>query len=289
MHRWRGLAFLAPLLALFVFFVLMPLGRLVYDSFTSYDGLTPAKWIGLGNYKFLFHWSEFGRIVLNNVLIACGIFVWVLVPFVVSIVLFEQRRAQVTRAILFLPALLPPIVVGGTFRILLADNGPINSALDSVGLGALTVDWLADSHVVLVSVILVIAWATMGAGVLFFTAALSAISPSYIEAAVLDGARWRQLVWHIYRPALRPVTRFWALLLTVATVTSFFPWIYGLTRGGPGISSTTLDYAVYVQGIQNSQLGVGSALAVVGIIVIVVLLLVQLGARKVRTASQWRR
>jgi ABC-type sugar transport system permease subunit len=116
---------------------------------------------------------------------------------------------------------------------------------------------------------------------------LSAISSSYIEAAILDGARWHQLVWHIYRPALRPVTRFWILLLTVGTVTSFFPWIYGLTQGGPGIASTTLDFQVYVSGIQDGRLGLGSAIAVVGILLILVLLAAQFAAGRVRRAGGW--
>lgn len=286
-ERLAGLLFVAPLVAMLVVFAAIPLGRVVYYSLTRYDGLTPAEWVGIDNYRFLLEWPDFGRIVLNNVLLVCGIVVWVAVPFVLAIVLFGQRRANVVRTILFVPALLPPIIIGGVFRLLLADGGPVNEALRTVGLGALAQPWLADEHLVLLSVVAVIAWAVMGTGVMLYTAGLATISPSYVEAAILDGARWHQLLWHIYRPALRPVTRFWALLLTVGTVTSFFPWIYGLTQGGPGIASTTLDFQVYVSGIQDGRLGLGSAIAVVGIVLIVVLLAVQVAVGRMRRAGEW--
>ncbi len=286
-ERVTGLLFVAPLLAALAFFVLLPLGRVVYYAFTRYDGLTPAEWVGGANFEFLTEWNDFQRILVNNLVLALGIVLWVIVPFVLAIVIFGHRRADLVRTIIFLPALLPPIIIGNVFRLILGDGGPVNETLRSVGLGALAQGWLTDERLVLLSIIFVIAWAFMGSGVLFYSAGLSAISQSYIDAAILDGARWHQLVWHIYRPALRPVTRFWALLLTVSTVTSFFPWIYGLTQGGPGIASTTLDYQVYVSGIQNGRLGLASAIAVVGIFVIVVLLLAQYAGARVRKAGEW--
>jgi ABC-type sugar transport system permease subunit len=286
-HQWSGLLLVAPLVVLLLVFVGLPLGRVVWYSLTDYDGFTGPTWTGLDNYRFLWGWGDFHRVLLNNVLLVAGIVVWIVVPFVISVLIYASRYASLIRTLLFLPALLPPIVVGGVFRLLLAEDGPVNASLRAVHLGFLAQSWLTDEHVVLVSVVLTILWAVMGSGVLFYSSGLSAISHSYIEAALVDGARWWQLVWHIYRPALRPVTQFWALLLTVATVTAFFPWIYSLTQGGPGISSTTLDYLVYRNGIQSGQLGIASAVAVVGVLLIAILLLVQLGARRVRATGDW--
>ena len=295
--RWRmkltasaaGLLFTLPLLVLILALVVVPIGIAVYYSFTRYDGLSDPTWVGLDNYKFLFEGDDFRRILLNNAVLALGIVVWVAVPFVLAILIHGQRHASLLRALVFVPALLPPIIVGGIFRTLLLDEGPVNSALRSIGLGALAQHWLTDDKLVLVTVVGVIAWATVGTGVLFFSAGLAAISPSYVEAAVLDGARWHHVVWDIYRPALRPVTRFWTLLLTVSTVTALFPWIFALTQGGPGVASTTLDYQVYAAGITNGQLGIGGAVAVVGVGLILVLLGVQVAAARVRRAGSWTR
>jgi ABC-type sugar transport system permease subunit len=264
-----------------------PLVDLVRFSFSRYDGLTPARWVGTANYRFLWNWEDFRRILVNNAILALGVALWVVVPFVLSILVFTMKRANLIRTILFIPAMLSPIVVGAAFRIVLADDGPVNESLRTVGLGALAPGWLSSERFVLVTVILVICWATMGSGVLFYSSGLAALPPSYAEAAALDGAGFLRLVHHIYRPALRPITRFWTMLLTVSTITGFFPWIYGLTNGGPGVSSTTLDYAVYVTLNQGDQLGRGAAIALVAVVLVVIILAIQQFGRVIRRDQEW--
>jgi ABC-type sugar transport system permease subunit len=276
-----------PLLALVGAFVVWPLVDLVRFSFSRYDGLTPARWVGTANYRFLWNWEDFRRILLNNAILALGVALWVVVPFVLSILVFPMKRANLIRTILFIPAMLSPIVVGAAFRIVLADDGPVNESLRTVGLGAFAPGWLSSERFVLVTVILVICWATMGSGVLFYSSGLAALPPSYAEAAALDGAGFLRLVHHIYRPALRPITRFWTMLLTVSTITGFFPWIYGLTNGGPGVSSTTLDYAVYVTLNQGDQLGRGAAIALVAVVLVVIILAIQQFGRVLRRDQEW--
>jgi ABC-type sugar transport system permease subunit len=276
-----------PLAVLLLVFVYAPIARLAYYAFTEYNGLRPPEWVGLDNFRFLLDWPDFQRAISNTVVLASGLLVWVTLPFVLAVIIFGRRGANLVRAILFLPALLPALIVGRAFRLILAENGPIDAALRGAGLDALAQPWLSSETWVLPSLIAVIAWATMGTGVLLYSAGLSSLSRDYVEAAIVDGARWHQLVWSIYRPALSPVTRFWVLLLTIATVTSFFPWVFGLTQGGPGIASTTIDYQVYRSGVQTSRLGLASAIAVVGVIVVAVLLAAQLVLRRLRGEDQW--
>lgn len=274
-HRRRvpaGLLFVAPALLLIGFFVVYPLLRLAYLSLTEYDGLAPEQWIGLGNYLELLEWEQFHRFLLNTTLLLLGIPVWIAVPFILAVAMFGVRGSGPARAVLLLPALLPPVVVGSVFRIILADNGPLNALLRTLGLDVLAPAWLSDPGVVLVTVVLVIAWGVTGMGVMFYSAGLTTMDQEIVEAAILDGAAWRQLVWHVYRPALRPVTRFWMLLLVLLTVTSFFPWIFSLTKGGPGGASTTIDYAIYQSGLVNNDLGLAAAISVVGIVFIALVL-----------------
>jgi ABC-type sugar transport system permease subunit len=276
-----------PLAVLLLLFVYAPMARLGYYAFTEYDGLQPPEWVGLDNFRFLLGWEDFHRAILNTVFLAAGLAVWVTLPFLLAVVVFGRRSANLVRAILFLPALLPPLIVGRAFRLVLAEQGPINEGLRGIGLGGLAQPWITSEVWVIPSLIAVIAWATMGTGVLLYSAGLAALSRDYVEAALVDGARWHQLVYYIYRPALAPVTRFWLLLLTIGTVTSFFPWILGLTQGGPGIASTTLDYQVYRSGVQTSRLGLASAIAIVGVLVVAVLLAAQFLVRRLRGADQW--
>jgi len=279
--------FVAPLVVLVLAFVYAPIARLGYYAFTKYDGLQAPTWVGLDNFQFLFSWPDFQRAISNTLALTLGLFVWVGLPFVLAVIIHGRRSANVVRAVLFLPALLPALIVGRAFRLVLAEQGPINEGLRAVGLGVLSQPWLSSETLVLPSIIAVIAWATMGTGVLLYSAGLSSLSKDYVEAAVVDGARWRQLVWHIYRPALAPVTRFWLLLLTIGTVTSFFPWILGLTQGGPGSASVTLDYQVYKSGVQTGRLGLASAIALIGVLVVFLLLAGQFLYRRIRGTDEW--
>jgi ABC-type sugar transport system permease subunit len=277
-----GIAFVIPAAALIAFFVIYPLVRLAFLSLTRYDGLSAAEWIGLDNYRYLLQWDAFHRILLNTVLLLLGIPIWIAVPFVLAVAMFGARGTGPVRAVLLLPALLPPVVVGSIFRIVLADGGPVNATLRWAGLGFLAPQWLSGPNFVLVTVVLVIAWGVAGMGVMFYSAGLATMDQEVVEAAVIDGARWRHLVWHIYRPALRPVTRFWVLLLVLSTVTSFFPWIFSLTKGGPGVRSTTIDYAVYQEGLVNNELGRASAISIIGIVFVAVVLAVIGAGRRMR-------
>ena len=263
------------------------MARLGYYAFTEYNGLRPPEWVGLDNFRFLIDWPDFQRAISNTLVLASGLLVWVTPAIPALGRHLRPARRDLVRAIVFLPALLPALVVGRAFRLVLAENGPINAAFHGIGLDALAQPWLSSETWVLPSLIAVIAWATMGTGVLLYSAGLSSLSRDYVEAAIVDGARWHQLVWSIYRPALAPVTRFWVLLLTIATVTSFFPWVLGLTQGGPGIASTTLDYQVYRSGVQTSRLGLASAIAIVGVLVVAILLAGQLVLRRLRGDDQW--
>ncbi len=248
--KHHALGFVVPQLALLLLFVFWPLSRIVFYSFTQYDGFSDPEIVGLANFEFLANWQDFHRVLLNNALLIGGLLVWVTVPFLLAIAIFPMPGTAVVRAVLFIPAMLPPIIAGGVFRIVLADTGPVNSTLNAIGLGALAPGWFTHPNFVLVTVVLVIGWATMGSGILFFSTGIAAISPSYIEAALLDGANRWQMIWHIHRPALRPITRFWILLLTVTTVTGFFPDLRPDSRGprfrvhNPGL-----------RGLRNSQPG----------------------------------
>ncbi|WP_309105099.1 sugar ABC transporter permease [Microbacterium sp.] len=281
-----GLLFVAPALVLIGFFVVYPLVRLAYLAFTEYDGLQPEQWVGFANYADLLAWEQFHRFLLNTTLLLLGIPVWIVVPFTLAVAMFGVRGSGPARAVLLLPALLPPVVVGSVFRIILADNGPLNALLRSIGLDVLAPAWLSDPSVVLMTVVLVIAWGVTGMGVMFYSAGLSTMDEEVVEAAILDGATWRQLVWHVYRPALRPVTRFWMLLLVLLTVTSFFPWIFSLTKGGPGGTSTTVDYAIYQSGLVNNDLGRAAAISVVGILFVALVLAVIRAARRLSGADR---
>jgi ABC-type sugar transport system permease subunit len=280
----QGILFVAPMVALVAVFVVVPLVRVIQLSFTAWDGIGAPQPVGLANFRYLYNWSSFRTVLVNNAILLSGLVLWVLLPFLLATVIYRLRRAALVRTIIFIPTILPPIVIGEVFAIMLSYSGPLNIVLRHLGLGVIALNWLTTPYLVLLSVIWVISWATFGVGVQFFCAALAAIPSSCVEAAQIDGARWDQMVWNVYRPLLRSVMQFWFLVLTISTVTYFFPWIFGLTQGGPGYESTTLDYMVYLTGITNGEYGLGSAISVVLLVFLLILLLVYEAGRRLRRA-----
>jgi multiple sugar transport system permease protein len=193
----------------------------------------------------------------------------VILPLAVSFVLYQGVWFPgLFRAIFFFPAIASPALIGVLFAAMLAPDGPLNSGLRSVGLGALAGDWLAGDHLVKPVIIVVLAWATVGMGTVLFSAALSAVPPELFESAELDGASWWQRLWHIVLPSIRRTVELWTVLLIVSVFVGIFPWIYTLTRGGPGYSSTTLDWDIYQNALTYGHFGLAAAESMVLLLIV---------------------
>jgi ABC-type sugar transport system permease subunit len=277
--------FVLPAVVVVVLFVVAPLVRMVVLSATDYNGLTDPTWVGLANYEYLASWPDFRRIVLNTFLLLLGVPLWVVGPFIVAVMLYGRRSAGIFRVLFLVPALLPPLVIGLIFRIVLSDQGPVNTALRAIGLDAFAQSWVSADPWVLVTIIGVILWGLFGMGVLFYSSSLSVVPAETVEAAILDGAAWRHVVWHILRPELVPAARFWSVFLILSTVTAFFSWIFTLTRGGPGVASVTVDYAVYQKALISGELGLAAAISVVGVLILLVVVIAASMLRPRRSSS----
>ena len=164
----QGILFVAPMVALVAVFVVVPLVRVIQLSFTAWDGIGAPQPVGLANFRYLYNWSSFRTVLVNNAILLSGLVLWVLLPFLLATVIYRLRRAALVRTIIFIPTILPPIVIGEVFAIMLSYSGPLNIVLRHLGLGVIALNWLTTPYLVLLSVIWVISWATFGVGVQFF-------------------------------------------------------------------------------------------------------------------------
>ena len=201
--------------------------------------------------------------------------VWVLLPLAIALFLHERVPfAGLARTLIFYPAVASPAILGIFFRGVLAPTGLINSLLRSIGADGLARNWLADPHLVKPVLVCVIAWASAGVGVVIFSAALSAMDPSQLEAADVEGASGWQRLRFVVLPAVKPVVDLYIALMVLMVFVGLFGWIYVLTGGGPGYASTTLDYDIYQNALTYGKFGLAAAESVYlfGIVVILVLL-----------------
>ena len=221
-----------------------------------------SPWVGFDNYATVLKSDAFRQVMKNQMVLLLGMPLWVLVPLAIAFLLYEGTWfASVWRMIYFVPAVLSPALVGILFRTLLAGDGPINEVLRKLGLGFLAKNWLTEPHLVKPVIIMLVLWAGVGTGVLIYSSALSAVPPSLFEAARLDGAGWYAQMRYIALPSIRDSIVLWAAFQVLALFLFMFSWVFVLTGGGPGLSSTTIDFLIYQEVFRFGFYGTAAAQA----------------------------
>jgi raffinose/stachyose/melibiose transport system permease protein len=183
-----------------------------------------------------------------------------------------RRLRTLWRTLLFLPAVIAPVVVAVGWRLIYEPTtGLLNVARDAVGLSGLAQPWLGDFTLALPATGVVATWMEYGLVMVLFLAGIQRISPDLFDAARVDGAGLLGEVRHVTIPGLR-----YELLVAVVVtlIDSFrnFALIFNLTRGGPGNATVVPVLGVYRRGILHGQVGYASAIG--NIINVLLLLLV---------------
>lgn len=173
------------------------------------------------------------------------------------------RGRSVFRAALLIPMMIPPVVVGVVWRLMLnADFGAINGTLKRLGVNTEALTWTASPELALASVIAVDIWQWTPFMFLVLLAGLQAIPQEPYEAAKIDGAgRW-QTFRHVTFPLLRPAILV-ALLLRTMDLLRVFDQIFILTEGGPGFATETVSLYIYRAAFRFFDFGYAAALSFV--------------------------
>ncbi|WP_144711663.1 carbohydrate ABC transporter permease [Curtobacterium pusillum] len=282
-RSWSSLLYVAPALAFFVVFVVVPIVQSVRISFYDWDGISVATPAGFANYTAVFTDPDLRQALGHSLVL---LVFYAALPVLIGLLLagamsrIRIHGLTVLRAVLFLPQILSSVVVAVAWRGILADDGPVNAALRAVGLGGLAHTWLGDFGTALPSIGLIGTWVEYGLCMVLFLAGIATIDRSLYEAARLDGAGAFREFTAITLPALRPQISI-ALILTITFALRNFDLIWNTTRGGPGTSTTVPSVFVYQDAFQDRALGQASALAVVlTVLILVVVGLVQLALRE---------
>ena len=283
-HPW---AMLAPSLALLTTFVVAPLALAAWQSFFSWDLLTPPVEVGFGNYRALAQSDTLvgalARTLWFSALVVLGATV---TGFCLAFLLGRPGSIFAwVRSAIFAAYVVSWVAVALLWLWLLdADMGLVASVLRALGLPR--VGFLTDKAWVLPTLAAVTVWKIAGYAMIVFQAGLRAIPAPVLEAASLDGAGTLARLRHVTLPLLGPTTAFVA---TTSLVVSFqaFDVVRIMTQGGPAHASELFVYAIYEQFFMNLSVGRASALAVVFFLVLLVLSVAQLRAleRRGRTPS----
>jgi len=267
--------FLVPFTVLAIFNYVPMYGAVIaFKDFRMSDGIFGSAWAGLDIFRRLFLGPDFLRVLRNTLVISVlKLLAGFVAPIVLALMLNELRWQGYKRAIQtfsYLPYFFSWVILGGILKLLLAPAGPVNVLLTSLHLAA--VPFLTDNAWFIVTIVVTAVWQAVGYGAVIYLAALSGISPTLYEAAMVDGAsRWRQTV-HVTLPCLAPTMIVLFILSLGGILSAGFDQIYNLYSPVVYQASDIIDTYVLRQMIaMDFSLASGAGLfkAVVGLALIV--------------------
>lgn len=276
--------FIVPAFALVGTVLLFPIGSSIFHSLYDWQPGYTSPFVGLANYTALAGNVFFQQVLKNEGIFLLGVPLWVFLPLALALFLHERVAGSgFIRTLIFAPAVASPAILGIFFRSVLSPTGVLNTILRAVGLGYFARNWLGDQGLVKPVIIAIIAWATLGIGLVIFSAALSAMEPHLLEAADVEGASSWQRLRYVVLPALRAIIDLYLALMVLIVFVGLFGWIYVLTAGGPAYASTTLDYDIYVHALTLGEFGLAAAEAVYLLAIVVFVVAVTRIVRRIHT------
>jgi ABC-type sugar transport system permease subunit len=276
--------FLLPSLLALAAFVLYPMGRELYLSFTSYDVLQAPRWIGLQNFSRLLQDPQAFNALKNTLVYACATTaVSVALALLVAILLNNRFPLRgLTRTAVFLPFITSLAVVALAWTYLLnPDIGLLSYWGSKIGINPGS-GWLTNPYLAMVAVIIVGIWKYLGFYIVMYLAALQTIPRELYQAASIDGVgpirRFTRVTW----PLLANQTMFIAIIATITNMQAF-DQIYVMTQGGPFFRTETLVMMMYRVGFTDLNFGYAAALSYVLVLILALLSFAQIGFFSRRT------
>jgi multiple sugar transport system permease protein len=256
---------LTPAVLLLLVFLAGPILWCVYAAFTN-TALTGAgsgntQFVGLDNFRAAFSSDTFRNSVVMTLVFTILSAVIGQNLLGLGLALLQKRAAKAVRTLVGITVIgawvIPEVVAGYLWYAFLAKDGTLNEVIGVLGLGQ---NWLYTLPIIAVSIANV--WRGTAFSMLVYNAALSEIPQEIEEAAEMDGATgWRRLR-HVTVPMIKRTVTTNLMLITLQTL-SVFGLIYTMTKGGPGTKSQTLPLYMYEQAFSFSQIGYGTAIALV--------------------------
>lgn len=254
---------LIPTLAVYSVFIILPIIIAVGYSFTKYSGIGKARFQGIKNYLRMFEDKIFWISFKNTMIMFVLAFVLLLtLSFLIALLLNNKLKAvDFSKALIFSPAIIAPIIVGIIWVYILDPNiGIINNVLDAIGAGGLKQKWIGGDALSPYSIAIIYFWQQLGYLVTIFIAGLKMIPEDVLEAVKIDGATEVQKVRYVIIPMMRTTISTVAVLI-ITGVFKIFEIVQQTTGGGPNHLSETLVTYSYSMTFTSGDYGYGMSLA----------------------------
>ncbi len=260
--------FLYPSIIFLLVLGIFPTIYTLFISFHSYQLGREMVFIGAENFREVLLDSRFwNALQITTIIAVTALTVELLFGFAMALILNRDiRGVRFFFWIFLLPMVASPIAVSYIWHLLYSELfGPLNDILRILGLRP--VAWLSNEQIAPISIVTVDVWQWTPFVILVLYAALQSLPKEPYEAAQIDGASRTQIFMHITLPLLGPALTI-VFFLRLVEVFKIFDVVYGLTGGGPGISTQSITYYTYDVSMKWFSLGYGSALSYFILIII---------------------
>ena len=268
--------FCAPFVLSFFIFFLYPILTTFYMSFMDVISLKNMEYIGLKNFQRLNNEHFFNALKSSTIYTLCMVIIMMIVPITIATLLNSKvmKLKNMFRSVFFIPSLTSVIVAGIAFRLIFGDTelGFINSILVKYG-GDIIQFKLGYGTGIMIMVVLA-SWRELGINMVYCLSALQNVPEELIEAAQIDGANTFQRFRNVILPQVKPIIIY---ILTLSIINGYRMFTEGYVywnETNPGDNSLTIVRYIYQQAFQRNDFGMGSA---IGVVLLAIILIINIG------------
>jgi len=275
-RKHEGVLFLLPVLVVLLATTIFPLVYNLYLSVTNYNLYLTRNlaFVGWGNYKSLLDKPLYGfpeALLVTAIFSGISVSLELALGLLFAILLNQEFRGRgLVRTLIVLPMLISPVSVGLNWRLMFETEsyGLFNFLLSLFGLRPIT--WLSQPSLALMAVIVVDIWEWTPLMILIFLAGLQLVPTAPYESAIVDGAgRW-QIFRYVTLPALRQMIVI-AVLIRLMDSLNTFTTIYVMTGGGPGTSTSILNFNMFLHAFDFGYVSIAASEALILVLIMIVI------------------
>ena len=264
-------AFLFPGLFVLIGILIFPIGFMIRLSLSSWDTFYPGlDFIGIENYVRLFtddsrFWESFFRLSFLSV---TTVSLQYIIGFSLALMVWKDIIFKRFFRVLFLiPMMTTPVIMRVIWRTFFHESlGPVNDILSIFGIAP---PWLTNEHLAKVTIIIVEVWQWTPFMFLLLLAGLLSLPKEPFLAASVDGAGPIRKFIYVTFPLMAPIS-IGAIIIRLIEASKIMDTVYVLTSGGPGTSTETSSYYIFVKGLREFQFGYSAALSFTYLIIMII-------------------
>lgn len=267
----RGWGIIGPIILYYFIFGIIPMIILFRYSFTQDDLFLGTQFVGLQNFITIFTDKNYYLLFAATILIAVfTIGLSLVLGMLIALAVTQPIRGRSAyRTIYYIPVVISMAVIAQIANVWLSYNeGTFNNILNVFG--ADSIAWKQSTFWMYFWIIFICVWKGLGATIILLVAGLNAISPELYEAAELDGAGTVTKFFKITLPQLRPMLVF-VMITSIIGAFNIFEPVQLISNGGPDGTTKVILFQIYNEAFQNGNYGMGSAIAVVVLILLMIL------------------